>query len=361
MGQRVVVSEFGETPPEAIEKFISLQPMDKPALGPNDVLVAVKSASVGWVDLLMTSGQYQHQRPPPYTPGLEYAGVIDAVGADVTAVKPGDAVVVDPFLAGPRSLGDYQAWGGFATWAVCPSEAARPLPGGMNFDQACNLFGNYETAWHCLIARGRLKAGETVLIHGASGATGMAAVEVAKLTGARVIATGRSDEKLELVKAQGADHVINVKAADGGVRPFRDDVKALTGGEGVDVVYDGVGGEISTESLRAVKFGARFLIVGWASTPFVARGKGLKGAPNANQLPTNLVLMKGLDVLGAPTAIATAMDPAIRAARLDTLWGWAQAGKVHPHVSHVFPLAEFKEAMRAKWRGDVTGGCVLHV
>ena len=361
MGHRVVVSEFGETPPEAIEKFVSLQPMDKPSPGPNDVLVAVKSASVGWVDLLMTSGQYQHQRPPPYTPGLEYAGVVEEVGVAVATVKPGDAVVVDPFLAGPRSLGDYQAWGGFATWAVCPQEAARPLPGGMNFDAACNLFGNYETAWHCLIARGRLKAGETVLIHGASGATGMAAVEVAKLTGARVIATGRSDEKLALVKAQGADHVINVRGPDGGIRAFRDDVKALTGGEGVDVVYDGVGGEISTESLRAVKFGARFLIVGWASTPFVARGKGLKGAPNANLLPTNLVLMKGLDVLGAPTAIATAMDPEIRKARLDTIWGWAQAGKLHPYVSHVFPLAQFQEAMRAKWRGDVTGGCVLKI
>lgn len=363
MGQRVVVAEFGETPPEAIEQHLSLQPMEEPdlaALKPTDVVIAVKAASVGWVDLLMTSGQYQHQRPPPYTPGLEYAGVVEKAGAQVTQVKPGDAVVVDPFLAGPRSLGDYQAWGGFATWAVCPEEAARPLPGAMGFDQACNLFGNYETAWHCLVARGRLKAGETVLIHGASGATGMAAVEVAKLVGARVIATGRSDEKLKAVLAQGADHAINVSGPDGGVRPFRDEVKALTGGEGVDLVYDGVGGEISTESLRAVKFGARFLIVGWASTPFVARGKGKKGAPNANLLPTNLVLMKGLDVLGAPTAIATAMDPGIRAARLAQIWAWAQGGQLHPHVSHRFPLAEFKEAMRAKWRGEVTGGCVLH-
>jgi NADPH2:quinone reductase len=158
----------------------------------------------------------------------------------------------------------------------------------------------------------------------------------------------------------GADHVINVSGEGGAIRPFRDDVKALTGGEGVDLVYDGVGGDISVESLRAVKFGARFLIVGWASTPFVAKGKGQRGAPNANQLPTNLVLMKGLDVLGAPTAIATAADPSIRRERLNQILAWAEAGKLHPHVSHTFPLSEFKEAMRAKWRGDVTGGCVLH-
>jgi NADPH2:quinone reductase len=198
-----------------------------------------------------------------------------------------------------------------------------------------------------------------VLIHGASGATGLAAVQVAKLLGATVIATGRSDEKLKLVKAEGADHVINCKA-ETGIRPFKDEVKALTGGEGVDVVYDGVGGELSLESLRAVKFGARFLIVGWASTPFVSRGKGQRGAPNANQLPTNLILMKGLDVLGCPTAISTVNDPSIREARMGQIWRWAEEGKIRPHVSHVFPLSEFKEAMRAKWRGDVTGGCVLH-
>lgn len=363
-GQRVVVAEFGETPPEAIERHLSLQPMPAPdvaALGPRDVVVAVKSAAVGWVDLLMTSGQYQHQVQPPYTPGIEYAGVVQWAGPGAAGVQVGDAVLVDPFLAGPRSLGAYQAWGGFASWAVAPAEAVRRIPGSLDFDQACNLLGNYETAWHCLVARGRLQAGETVLIHGASGATGLAAVQVAKLVGATVIATGRSDEKLKLVRAQGADHVLNTRGeGDAPLRPFRDEVKALTGGLGVDVVYDGVGGEVSVESLRAMKFGARFLVVGWASTPFVARGKGLRGAPNANQLPTNLVLMKGLDVLGCPTAIATAQDPSIRAERLRHIWQWAEEGKLRPHVSHVFPLAAFKDAMTAKWRGDVTGGCVLH-
>lgn len=364
-GHRVVVSQFGDNPLDAVERHASLEPMEPPdpaRLGPRDVIVAIKSAAVGWVDLLMTSGQYQHMPQPPYCPGLEYAGVVAWMGGEVDAQKiaVGDPVMVDGFLAGPRSLGAYQAYGGFASYGVAPADAVRRIPGTMSFDQACNLLGNYETAYHCLVARARLAAGETVLVHGASGSTGLAAVHVAKLLGATVIATGRSDDKLAVVEAEGADHVINCKSADGGVRRFRDEVKALTGGRGVDVVYDGVGGDISLESLRAVAFGARYLIVGWAATPFVAQGRGLRGAPNANVLPTNLMMMKGLDVLGCPTVISTVHDPSIRASRLRTVLGWAESGQVRPYVSKVYALADFKAAMRAKWSGEVIGGCVLH-
>jgi len=318
---------------------------------------------VGWVDLLMTSGQYQHMPKPPYVPGLEYAGVVAWIGDDVRDLQVGDRVLVDALLAGPRSLGGYQSYGGFATYGVAPASAVRRIPGALTFDEAANLLGNYETAYHCLVARGNVRAGETVLIHGASGSTGLAAVHVAKLLGAKVIATGRSAEKLAVVKEQGADHVVSTKTTEGGgqgVRKFRDEVKELTGGQGVDVVYDGVGGDISLESLRCVKFGARFLIVGWAATPFVAKGKGERGAPNANMLPTNLIMMKGLDVLGCPTVISTVENPAIRAPRLAQVWSWAESGKIKPHVSHTFPLAQFKEAMRAKWNGEVIGGCVIH-
>ena len=364
-GRRVVVSSFAETPPDAIENHMALEDMPAPdpqRLGARDVVIAIESASVGWVDLLMTSGQYQHMPQPPYCPGLEYAGVVAWAGSAVEGLRAGDRVLADGFLAGPRSLGGYQSYGGFATYAVAPAEAVRPIPGGLSFDQACNLLGNYETAYHCLVTRGKLQPGETVLIHGASGSTGLAAVHLAKLLGAKVIATGRSDEKLAIVKEQGADHVINSRPPEGqsGVRPFRDEVKALTGGQGVDVVYDGVGGDISLESLRCVKFGARFLVVGWAATPFVAKGKGQRGAPNANMLPTNLIMMKSLDVLGCPTVISTVMNPASRAPRLAQVWSWAETGKIRPMVSHVFPLDRFKEAMRAKWSGEVTGGCVLH-
>jgi NADPH2:quinone reductase len=364
-GQRVVVSEFAEDPAEALEHHLALQEQPAPTkLGPREVLIAIRSAAVGWVDLLMTSGQYQHMPPLPYTPGLEYAGVVVEVGA---AVRPdeaqvGSAIYSDGLLTGPRSLGAYQAYGGFASYAVAPVEAVRALPAGFSFDQGCNLLGNYETAYHCLVTCGKLQAGETVLIHGASGSTGLAAVHVSKLLGATVIATGRSDEKLAQVKAQGADHVLNCQPEPGatGVRRFREEVKALTGGAGVDVVYDGVGGDISLESLRCMKFGARFLIVGWAATPNVARGKGQRGAPNANVLPTNLLMMKGLAVHGCPTVLSTVHNPALRPPRLEQIFRWVAEGKLHPYVSHVFPLADFKAALRAKWRGEVVGGCVLH-
>ena len=365
-GHKVVISELGDDPLQAIAHHASLEamaPPDPATLGPRDVIVAIQSASVGWVDLIMTSGQYQHVPEPPYTPGLEYAGVVAWAGAEAGArVAPGDRVLVDPFLAGPRSTGAYRSHGGFASYAVAPVEAVHHIPGELSFDQACNLLGNYETAYHCLVTRGRLQPGETVLIHGASGSTGLAAVHLAKLLGATVIATGRSDAKLAGVAAQGADHVVNCKSLAGepGVRPFRDEVKALTGGRGVNVVYDGVGGDISLESLRCVRFGARFLIVGWASTPFVAKGKGQRGAPNANALPTNLVMMKGLDVLGCPTVISTLHDPALRPPRLAQILAWAGAGKLRPHVSHTFALADFQAAMLAKWNGEVLGGCVLH-
>ncbi|MBA3504064.1 MAG: NADPH:quinone oxidoreductase family protein [Myxococcota bacterium] len=341
-GHRVIVPALGETPLAALDTA-TLEPQPAPVPGAREVVIAVKSASVGWVDLIMMAGQYQHVPAPPYTPGLEYAGVVAAVGPEAPFAV-GDRVLVDPFLAGPRSLGAYRAFGGFASYAVAPAEAVLPLPAALSFDQACNLLGNYETAYHCLFTRGRLQAGESVLILGASGATGLAAVHLAKLLGATVIAAGRNDERLAIVRAQGADHVLNTS----NFATLRDDVKRLTG-KGVDVVYDGVGGDISAVALRTLRFGGRFLIVGWAATP---------GA--VNQLPTNLIMMKGVDVLGCPTVISTVNDPTLRPPRLAQVLAWAVAGQIKPHVSHVFPLAEFKTAMELKWRGEVVGGCVLH-
>ena len=196
------------------------------------------------------------------------------------------------------------------------------------------------------------------MIHGASGATGLAAVHIAKLLGATVIATGRSDDKLGVVKAHGADHILNIKVThpDEKVRRFRNDVKALTDGKGVDVVYDGVGGAISEESLRCVQFNARFLIVGWASTPHVAKGKGKRGAPNANRLPTNLIMMKSLQVLGCPSVIAAQKDPTLRTKRVKDIFDWVAEGKIKPHISHTFPLSDIKNALLAKWNGKIIGG-----
>lgn len=361
-----VVRALAEDPGQGIEKNVGIEPQFAPKLSTlqaHDVVVAIRSAAVSWVDLLMTSGQYQHIPTLPYTPGLEYAGRVAWKGADVSdeRFRVGDKVYVACFTTGPRSSGPYQRYGGFASYAVAPADAVHPMPENFSFDQACNFAGNFETAYHCLVDAGRLRAGETILIHGASGATGLAAVQIAKTLGARVIATGRSSAKLERVREHGADHVIALARPDGepGIRRFRDQVKELTGGRGADVVYDAVGGEISLESLRCVKFGARFLIVGWASTPLVAKGKGGRGAPNANLLPTNLIMMKGLKVLGCPMVISTQNDPSIRPPRVAKLKEWAEAGKITPHVSHVFDLTDAKEAMLARWRGDVLGGCVV--
>lgn len=366
-GKKVLVTQFGEDPLEAMEQHLALVdmvPPDPAALKADEVLIAIRSASVNWVDLLMTSGHYQHLPTLPYVPGLEYAGVVLAAGAAAEQghIAVGDRVLVDGFQVGARSGGEYQAQGGFATYAVVPGRAVHRVPEELSLDQACCLLGSYETAYHCLVTRGRVRAGEVVLIHGASGLTGMAAVQVAKILGATVIATGRSDDKLARVKEHGADHVINISVPGhgAGVSRFRDRVKELSGGRGADVVYDAVGGETSLESLRCVAFGARFLIVGWVSTPFVARSKGQRGAPNANALPTNLIQMKGLDVLGCPTVISTEKDPTLRPPRLAQIMKWVREGRIKPYVSHVYPLPEFRQAMRARWRGEVTGGCVLN-
>lgn len=362
-GQRVLVTEFADDPLSALEHHMHLAPQPAPdpaALRPGEILMRIRSAGVAWVDLLMTSGQYQHMPHPPYTPGMEYAGEVLAVAPGVTRVAVGQRVFADFMQVGPRSHGDYQQASGFATYAVLPASAVFPIPEGFSFDEACNLLGNWETAYHCLVVRGQVQAGETVLITGASGSTGLAAVQLAKLLGATVIATGRSDAKLAEVKALGADHVVNTRGEDGGVRRFRDEVKALTGGRGVDVVYDAVGGDTSVECLRAMAFGGRLLIVGWTSTPDVARGKGQRGAPKANQLPTNILQMKSLTVMGCPAVIAVAHNPALRPQRLAQIFGWVAQGRIRPQVSHRYPLADFKAAMRARWDGEVLGGCVLN-
>jgi len=361
-GRRVVVREVAPDPLEAIARRVELVAQEPPGpaeLGPEDVVVAVRSAAVGWVDLLMMADQYQHLATPPWTPGLEYAGVVTRIGAGAAGrVAVGGRVLADPFRTGPRSKGEYRRWGGFASWAVAPVDGLLPLPEGLGFDQAACLLGGAETATHCLLTRGRLEAGEAVLIHGASGSTGSAAVGVAKRLGATVIATGRSAEKLEAVRTAGADHVVRTVDDAGAPRRFRDDVKAATGGRGVDVVYDPVGGETSLESLRCVRFGARYLVVGWAATPFAAGGKGrAEGAP-ANVLPTNLIMMKGLDVLGCPTAIATHADPALRSARLERVLGWVADG-YRPLVGATYALDDVAEALRAKWRSAHVGNVVV--
>jgi NADPH2:quinone reductase len=343
-GLRAVLHGLGADPLDAIER-LSLEPQVRPEPGPGDVVVAVRSAQVGWVDLMMMCGQYQHGPALPYTPGLEWAGAVEAVGEGVTRWKPGDEVLADGFRTGPRSSGPHQAHGGFASWAVAAEDALLPLPAGLSFDGAACLLGSYETAWHGLVHRARVRAGESVLVLGASGATGLAAVHLAKRAGATVIAVGRSADKLALVRAEGADHVV-----DGADLPKA--VRELTGGRGADVVWDGVGGALSEAGLRAAAYGARFCVIGWAATPSAGRST----PPNA--LPTNLILMKGLDVLGCPAVISAIREPSLRGPRLDGVLA-AVAGGLRPRVDRGWPLDQLRDALRAKWRGEGVGGLVV--
>lgn len=366
-GKKIVLARYGASREDAIDNILQLEVSlfpDVTKLQQHDVLVGVRSASVSFVDLLMMSGQYQTMLPLPCVPGMEYAGVVLGVGSgvDPSKVAVGDRVLSDFLVTGPRSLGAYQAQGGWQSYAVAPDHGVHRIPEGLTFDQACNLLLNYETPYYAYIDRAKLQPGETVLITGASGAAGMAAIQVAKILGAAVIATGRSDEKLAQVKLFGADHVINTSPRDGeaGVPKFRDDVKAFTGGRGVEVVFDTVGGDVSQESMRSLAFGGRMVIVGWAENTKVAQGGGKRGSDNADRLPTNIMQMKGLYVMGSPMAIHSGREPAIRIPRLESIFKWVREGRITPFVSHTFPIAEYKRAMHAKLIGEVNGGCVLH-
>lgn len=366
-GRRVRLSAFGETAEDALARLLRLEPMARPdpaSLGAHDVLVAVRSASVALIDGMMLSGQYHHKPAVPYTPGMEYAGVVEWVGpaVDPARFQVGDRVMNDYQRAGPRSAGAHQAQGGWATHAVASQDGLLPVPEGLSFDEACNFLLNYETAHYAFVTRGRLAAGETVLVNGASGAAGLAAVQVAKLLGAQVIAAGRSDAKLAEVKAAGADHVINVSPRPGesGVPRFRDEVKALTGGRGADLVFDVVGGAVSQECLRSLAFGGRLVIIGWASNQGVSAGGGRGGSLQPDLLPTNIVQMKGLVVMGSPMVIAGAHAPQVRVERLCTVLQWGAQRQVVPIVQRAYPLEQYDEALRARLGGDIVGGCVLH-
>ncbi|WP_161316038.1 NADPH:quinone oxidoreductase family protein [Sneathiella litorea] len=366
-GQKLVLSQYGENREDAIENNLKLETAPNPEVGklqPHEVIVGIRSASVSFIDLLMLSGQYQTMVPLPCVPGMEYSGVILATGRDVDVNKlaVGDRVVSDFLVTGPRSKSAYQAEGGWQSFAIAPEYGVHKLPENLSFDEGCNLLLNYETPYYAFINRAKLQAGETVLITGASGAAGMAAIQVAKLLGAKVIATGRSDEKLAQVKKFGADHVINTSPRPGeaGIPKFREEVKALTGGRGVEVVFDTVGGDVSEEAMRSLDFGGRLVIIGWAQNTKVAKGGGKRGSDNTDRLPTNIMQMKGLFVMGSPMVIHSGRDPSIRVPRLESIFKWATDGLLTPFVSHSFTMEDYKRAMYAKISGEVNGGCVLN-
>ena len=357
-----MVSELSDEPLQGIQQ-LRLEEMPEPVLSSlpeESVVVTVSHCAVHWVDCLMVAGQYQQAPPLPYTPGMEYTGSVLIPGNSNLSV--GDEVLVaDMINAGPRSYGAYQAYGGFATYSVAPAIAVRKIPEKLSSAETATLSGAYETAYHALVHCGDIQPGQTALIHGATGATGLAAVQICSALGVNTVISGGAEDKLDVVEAQclGTGRVVgrhNYRAEGANlVADVKNAVKS------VDLVYDTVGGlDLARNSLKVLKFGGVFCIVGWTSTPFAGGGRG-RGADHstANTVPTNLLMMKGARLIGCPVAIHTRLQPSIRIPRLKMIDDLVGRGLIKPHVSHEFPLSDIKEALLAKWNRKVVGGCVV--
>jgi NADPH:quinone reductase len=297
-----------------------------PGLG--EVQVRVTARGVQYVDVLMLAGKYQFRPEPPFIPGSEGAGEIVAVATDVIGFKVGDKVMCRQRLGAFAELGNLKA------------QDCDLVPGGMSLDQAAVFRNVYHTAYHALLQRGRLKAGERVLIHGGAGGIGLPAIQIAKLHDAEVIATASTDEKRKVCLEEGADYAIPY---EGG---FRDQVLELTGGRGVDIIYDPVNGPTFEESLRCLAWGGRILILGF-----------LGGAPALAR--TNYLLIKGIEAIGVRIGGLSEAHPEIAAANIKMLIGLAAEGKLKPRIWRRYPLAEAAAAVQALIDRAVIGKAVL--
>jgi len=299
-----------------------------PQPGPGEVLVRVRASGLGFPDLLMTRGAYQAKPPLPFTPGGDMAGEVVQVGDGVDRFAPGDAVVAGAAL------------GGFAQFAVYPVAALRPKPARMSFGQAASFGSAYLTAWVALVRRARLEPGEWVLVHGAAGGVGLAAVDLARALGARVIAAGASPEKLALVERDyGPDAV--VLSAPG----FREEVKAITGG-GADVIYDPVGGDVFDESTRCIAFDGRLLVIGFTSGRIAT-------------VATNIALIKGFSVIGVRAGEYGRRFPDRGRDNLAAIWAMAEAGRLTPRVHAQVPLDRWRDAFAMMAAREVVGRVVI--
>jgi NADPH2:quinone reductase len=313
---------------------VVLEEFDLPPPAAGEVQVRLKACAVNFPDILMIQGKYQFKPPLPFAPGGEAAGDVVEVGLGVTEHEVGDPVVV-----GIR-------YGGFSEAVNVSAAAAQPIPGRMTYAKAASFQTAYLTAYVALVPRGNLQAGETLLVHGATGGVGLAAVELGKVLGAIVIATGGTDEKLAVVKARGADHVINYTLPDGRLGGFRDRVKELTDGRGADVVYDPVGGDVFDESMRCVNWNARLLTIGFTSGRWP-------------QAAVNLILIKSLSVIGVRAGEYGRREPEKGALVHKALFDLAEAGRIDPHICASFPLEEAVGAMKMLTDRKVVGKVVI--
>jgi NADPH2:quinone reductase len=308
---------------------LSWKELPTPEPKPGEVRVAIRAASLNFPDLLIVQNKYQMKPPLPFVPGSEYAGVVDALGDGVTHLKPGDAVAA------------FGGMGGFATHACVDARLVLPLPGGFPFADAAAFICTYGTSHHALVDRAELKAGETVLVLGAAGGVGTAAIQIAKAVGARVIAAASSDEKCALCRELGADAAINYSRAN-----IRDELKALTEGKGPDVVYDPVGGDLAEPVFRSIGWRGRYLVIGFA-----------QGAIPA--LPLNLALLKGASIVGVFWGDFARREPQRNAQALAQLVRWYAEGRVKPVLDQTLPMPDLKAAFERMGSRQVRGKLVL--
>ena len=316
-----------ENPTGADALTWKMQPTPQPKAA--EVLIAIRAASQNFPDLLIVQNKYQVKPPLPFVPGSEFAGTVQVVGDGVTNLQVGQAVAC---LSGT---------GGFATHAAVPAALCMPLPDSFSAVDAAAFIMTYATSWHALMDRAQLKAGETVLVLGAAGGVGTAAIQIAKAAGARVIAAASSDEKCALCESIGADASINYTSSN-----LRDEIKTKTGGKGPDVVYDPVGGALAEPAFRSIAWRGRYLIVGFAAGDIPA-------------LPLNLALLKGASLVGVFWGDFSRREPKANAAMMAELASWYAQGRIKPVIDRTMPMSELKQAYAHMGSRSVMGKLVM--
>jgi len=296
------------------EKLDLVQDWPEPEVGENDVLIEVKAAGLNFPDVLIIQGKYQFQPELPFIPGGECAGVVAAVGDKVTRYEVGDKVL---------SAGGS---GSFCEKIAVHELGVFPMPEALSFEQAAGISITYFTSYYALKQRADIQPGETLLVLGAAGGVGTSAIELGKQMGAKVIAAASSEEKLELCKKLGADEVINYSETS-----LKDAVKELTGGKGVDVVYDPVGGDYSEQAVRSMAWNGRYLVIGFAAGPIP-------------KIPLNLALLKGCSLVGVFWGRFAGEEPEVNLQNIKELWELFDSGKISPTVTDVYPLEQYEDA-----------------
>ncbi len=308
---------------------LSWKELPTPAPKAGEVLIEIKAASLNFPDILIVQNKYQMKPSLPFVPGSEYAGIVVALGEGVTHLKVGQSVAC---LSGT---------GGFGTHTIAPADRCMPLPPSFSFVDAAAFIMIYATSHHALIDRAQLKAGETVLVLGAAGGVGTAAIQIAKAIGAKVIAAASSDEKCALCKSIGADETINYQSEN-----LRERLKALTNGLGPDVIYDPVGGDFAEPAFRSIAWRGRYLVVGFAAGPIPA-------------LPFNLALLKGASIVGVFWGDFSRREPKANAAMMAELAQWYGQGKIKPVIDATMPMADLKAAYAHMGSRGVKGKLVM--